>query len=335
MKLIVVSICKDEAKTIGQVLAGIPLKIAGITSIEKWVIDDGSNDGTSDVAIQNGARVRSDGIQKGLAFRFREALDLALSESADILVNIDGDLQFNPAEIPDMIKPILDGDYDFVAADRFTDLSTGKNKRPHGMSVGKYYGNKLGSWVVGRLSGHKFRDVTCGFRAYNREAMLALNINGSYTYTQESFQLLALKKLRIKAVPVSIKYYPGRKSRVVKSFWQFLFGSGLNILRAYRDYAPLRFFGTLGFLFFLPGMAMLVFSSVHYLSTGFFSPYKAVGLAGIYLFTMSLFVWALGLVADMLDRMLNNQEKLLELSKQQKYKTTSTNQATRVKTKNS
>src|SRR5690606_9440902 len=131
-------------------------------------------------------------------------------------------------------------------------------------------------------------------------------------YTQESFQVLAMKRMRIQSVPGAIKYYPGRKSRVVKSFFQFVFGSAINILRAYRDYAPLRFFGTLGLIFFIPGVAALGFSVNHLLRTGEFSPYKAVGLTGLYLFTMSLLAWGMGLVADMLDRMLNNQEKILE-----------------------
>lgn len=319
MKLVVISICKDEAETIGQVLDAIPSSIDGISKIEKWVIDDGSTDGTADIARKHGANVRSDGTQKGLSSRFREALDIALSNKADILVNIDGDLQFDSKEIPKMVKPIVDDTADFVAADRFTDPQTGENRRPEGMPVGKYYGNKMGANVVGRLSKVMFRDVTCGFRAYNKKAMLSLNINSTYTYTQESFQVLALKRMRIQAMPVSIKYYPGRKSRVVKSFMQFLLGSALNILRAYRDYAPMRFFGTLGLIFFVPGVAILVFTVQHWITTGRLTPYKAFGFIGAYLFTAALVIWVLMLVADMLDRMLNNQEKILEGIKEIKY----------------
>lgn len=319
MKLIVVSICKDEAATVGGVLDKIPKTIAGIARIEKWVIDDGSSDGTAAAAKKHGARVLSDGVQKRLAFRFREAVEVALQNGADIMVNVDGDAQFDPAEIPRLLKPILAGEADFVAANRFKDPKSGKVRRPAGMPWGKYIGNKLGARVVGELSGKRFADVTCGFRAYNRNALLALNINSDYTYTQESFQVLAMKRLRIADVPVNIKYFPGRKSRVVRNFYHFLFGSALNILRAYRDYAPLRFFGALGLLFLIPGTAMLLFVTVHWLQTGAFSPYKAVGLAGLYLFTIGVLLWALGLVADMFDRMLNNQEKMMELIKRQLY----------------
>lgn len=311
MKLVIFSICKDEAKTIGELLDNIPSKIAGIDEIETWVIDDGSIDDTSEIAHKHGAKVHKGANQKKLAFRFSQALDIALSRGADIAVNIDGDLQFNPKDIPKLVKPIVDGDFDFVAADRFTNPSTGKRIRPKNMPVGKYYANRVGTWVVGNLTKQPFRDVTCGFRAYNRKAMLALNINSQYTYTQESFQLLVLKRMDIKSIPIEVKYFKGRKSRVVTSFFGFMFNSAMNIIRAYRDFAPLRFFGSLGLVSFVLGAASLFFLFIHWLRVGQFSPYKFVGFIGIYLISLALLIWTVGLVADMLDRMLSNQEKML------------------------
>lgn len=316
MKLLVVSICKDEAKTIGQVLDRIPSKIEGIDTIEKWVIDDGSTDNTAVVAKKHGAHVLADGFNKRLAFRFREALEVALRRKADVLVNIDGDLQFDPEEISMLVKPILQDKADFVAADRFTDMKTSQIRQPEGMPLAKYWGNKFGAMIVSMLSKHKFRDVTCGFRAYNKRAMVALNINGEYTYTQESFQVLAMKRLRIVALPVTIHYFPGRKSRVVTSIFKFIAQSGVNILRSYRDFAPLRFFGTLGLIPFVFGLLNLTFFFGHWLLTGNFSPYKFLGFSGIYFITMAFIFWALGLVADMLSRMLNNQEKIMEIVKE-------------------
>jgi glycosyltransferase involved in cell wall biosynthesis len=319
MKLVVVSICKDEAKTIGELLDRIPSKIAGISSIEKWVIDDGSTDDTALVAKKHGARVLGGGISKKLAFRFREAVDLALSRDADVLVNIDGDLQFAPEDIPKFVQPIVDDEADFVAADRFTSPETGETRKPQNMPAGKYYGNKLGSWVTGRLSGQKFNDVTCGFRAYSRHALVAINTNGTHTYTQETFQVLAMKRMRIQALPVVVKYYPDRKSRVVTSVPAYVALSALNILRAYRDFAPLRFFGWLGMLPSLIGIPCLIFTAVHWQRTGEISPYKFVGFLGAYLFTLSIIIWAIGLLADMQVRLLNNQEKMYESLKDIKY----------------
>ena len=317
MKLVIFSICKDEEKTIGELLDRIPQKIKEIDKIETLVLSDGSVDDTVKNAKNHKATRVVNGInQKKLAYRFEEATRIVLEMGADIAVNIDGDLQFAPEDIPRLIDPIINKGMDFVAADRFTNPKTGERRRPPNMPVGKYWANRIGSWIVGSLSGQKFRDVTCGFRAYNRNALLALNINSKYTYTQESFQILAVKRMNISSVPIEVKYYEGRKSRVVKSFWQFLFGSALNILKAFRDYAPLKFFGMLGFLLFIPGLSLMIFTGIHWLDTGAFSPYKAFGLVGIYLLTLGLLVWALGLVADMLDRILNNQEKILENTKE-------------------
>lgn len=320
MKLVIFSICKDEAETIGELLKRMPKKIPGIDIIETLVISDGSTDDTVKEAKKAGATRVIDGArQKRLAYRFEQAIDTVLFMGTDIAVNIDGDLQFAPEDIPKLLQPILHSNADFVAADRFTDPETGNRRKPAGMPGGKYWANRLGAWIVGNLSGQKFYDVTCGFRAYTRKAMLAININSNYTYTQESFQVLAVKKMDIVAVPVPVKYYEGRKSRVVKSFWQFLFGSALNILRAYRDYTPLRFFGTLGIILIIPGLVLSIFTLVHWIREDRISPYISVGAIGLYLITMAFIVWALGLVADMLDRLLNNQEKILEESKKQRF----------------
>lgn len=319
MELIIISICRDEAESIGQVLDGVPVKIAGISKIEKFVIDDGSCDATAKTAAEHGAVVISDGQQKGLAFRFREALDLALSRGADIMVNIDGDMQFNPADIPKLVEPIVEGRADFVATDRFSDPLSGRYRKPVGMSRGKFIGNKVGAKIVSKLSRHIFHDVTCGFRAYGRKALFSLNTDGTYTYTQESFQVLAMKRLRIMTIPLPVKYYPERKSRVVKSILHFIAVSGVSILRSYRDFAPLRFFGWLGFVPFIIGVGFLVFFLLHWAVAGQFSPYKFTGFAGVYFLTMGIIFWALGLVADMLSRMLSNQEKILENIKRDRY----------------
>ncbi len=308
----------NEEKTIADVINGVPKKIDGVDSIAAVVIDDGSTDRTVEKAQKAGARVISDGANKKLALRFKEAVETALNMKADILVNIDGDLQFNPADIPEMIAPIVSDDADFVAADRFTDKN-GKKHRPKNMPAGKYYGNLLGAWIVSKLSRQKFNDVTCGFRAYNQKALIALNINGTKTYTQESFQVLAMKRLRITTLPTEVKYYPGRKSRVVTSIFSYVAISALNILRSYRDFAPLRFFGWLGLIPFILGFISAVIFIGHWLVTDSFSPFKFLGFAGMYFITLAIIIWSLGLVADMLSRMLNNQEKILEEVKKSKF----------------
>ncbi len=319
MKLVVFIPALNEAKTIGEALDRIPKKIPGVDQIVKMVIDDGSTDDTIKIAKQHGAIVYSNNSQKRVSYTFQKGIRHALEMGADVAVNIDADLQFKPEQIPDLVEPIVQGEADFVVGDRFTDPETLERRKPENMPGGKYLANRVGSWVVGVLSKRKFRDVTCGFRAYSREAMLTLNIQQQYTYTQESFQMLALKKFEIKMIPVEIKYFSGRKSRVVTNFTGFLFGSGLNILKTFRDHAPLQFFGILGTFLFALGLIVDTFVVYHFITTGGFSPYIFLAFIGVYLNTMGIIVWIVGLVADMLDRIRNNQERILYLLKEVRY----------------
>lgn len=313
MNLAVVSICKNESKTIEELIRRIPKRIDGIDQIDIYVMNDGSTDDTALLARKAGATVLgSNRHSKGLAFRFREVVDFVLRKQYDVMVNIDGDLQFRPEDIPKFVKPIVDDEADFVAADRFTNSKTGRRIRPENMPPVKYHGNKVGSWIVGKLSGEKFRDVTCGFRAYNQDALYVLNINGTKTYTQESFQLLAARKMRIIPLPVEVKYFKGRKSRVVTNVPRYVLESALNIIRAFRDFAPLRFFVYVGLAPFIVGMICLGFMVYHYISAGQFTPYKSIGFTGLYLVTMAFFLWSLGLVADGQVRTMNSQEKTFE-----------------------
>ena len=312
MKLAVVSICKDEEKTIHELITRVPRVIEGVTKIDTIVINDGSTDNTAMIARKAGALVYGGNYSKGLAFRFREAVDIVLRGGYDIMVNIDGDLQFMPEDIPKFVAPIVEDKADFVAADRFTDPKTNARIHPENMPAIKYHGNKVGAWIVGKLSGEKFRDVTCGFRSYNRDALYALNINGTKTYTQESFQLLAARKMRILSLPVEVTYYKGRKSRVVTSIPKYIIESVVNIARAFRDFAPLRFFSYIGMVPFLIGLLLLLFLGVHWLTTATLTPYKSVGFAGLYLTSLGIFFFSLGLLADAQVRVLNNQEKIYE-----------------------
>ncbi|MEI6462959.1 MAG: glycosyltransferase family 2 protein [bacterium] len=319
MHLVIFSICLNEDKTIGELLDRMPTKIKGIDKITKIVIDDGSEDKTAQIAKEHGAIVISNYSQKKLAYSFQVAVDKALEIGADMAVNIDGDLQFMPEEIPELVKPIVDNKADFVAADRFHQKGKRIRIKPENMPPAKYYGNIIGTYILSKLAKKQFSDVTCGFRAYSRNTLMNLNILSSFTYTQESFQILALKNFRITQIPVSIKYYPGRKSRVVTSIINYLVTSATNIIRTFRDNAPLRFFGIIGIFFSILSVLAGFIPLYRIIETGTITPYKYLGLISIFLFSVSILFLLFGLLADIFTRVIANQERIIVLLKESKY----------------
>ena len=198
MKLVVTIPAQNEEKTIAQVVQGVPRCIPGIAEVEVIVVNDGSEDRTAELAESAGATVVTVHGRPGLGRIFRIGMERALRLGADIIVNIDGDGQFDPGDITQLIQPILRDDADFVTCSRFALAEF----RPVMPKV-KYYGNKVVTrminWVCG---GTRFTDVSCGFRAFNREAACRLTLFGRYTYTQECFIDLFSKGMRIVEVPL-------------------------------------------------------------------------------------------------------------------------------------
>jgi glycosyltransferase involved in cell wall biosynthesis len=318
MKLAIIIPALNEEKHISDVIHRIPTSIPGISKIIVFVIDDGSTDNTAQTALSAGATVVSHPSNMGVGQSFQTGLKTALENGADIMVNMDGDGQFLPEEIPLLIQPILENQADFVPADRFAD-ENGGIKRPDYMSPVKFWGNKVMANLIGQLTRARFNDVSCGFRAYSREAMLQLNLTGVFTYTQESFLDLSFKKLRIQPVPVTIRYFPERKSRVAGNLFTYTLRTLNIILRAYRDFRPLRFFVYLGLPPFILGVAASLFMATYYLINGLFTPYKAVGFAGIYLISLGLLLFIVGFLADMFMRLKHTQDKILYFEKRRTY----------------
>jgi len=317
MKLLVLIPAYNEEDSISQVIENIMVTCKDF-SPTVLVIDDGSTDNTRMLAAEAGAIVKSHTDNRGVGSAFTTGLNEALEMGADVLVNIDADGQFSPDQIPLMIAPILNGEADFVSGNRFEN-ELGEIRKPENMSAIKYWGNQRMSRLISILTGKKYTDVSCGFRAYSKEAMLRLNLTGKFTYTQETFLDLANKGLTIQSVPVDVKYFPDRKSRVAKRIGHYAYRTINIILRAYRDYRPLRFFVTLGSLPLIIGLACSIFILIHYIQYGTFTPYKVIGLIGVYLVSLAIILWIIGVLADMFVRLRLNQEQILYYQKREKY----------------
>lgn len=318
MKLIILIPSFNEEQTIEKVITQIPRKIDNIQEINIIVIDDGSTDNTRKLAANAGAMVISHQKNKGVGSAFNTGLNKALELGADVMVNIDADGQFFPQEIPFLIQPIVDYTADFVSGDRFSD-SKGIRTKPENMPKIKYWGNFWMARLISVLAEQEFHDVSCGFRAYSKEAMLWLNLSGKFTYTQETFLDFAFKGLEIKSLPVKVAYFKDRESKIANNILKYIIRSMKIILRAYRDYRPLSFFGWMGFFPFIFGLACGIFLLTHYILAGRFFPFRFIGFAGIYLGSLGIILWIAGLIADMFRRIRSNQENILYFQKKRFY----------------
>ena len=176
MRLLISIPAYNEEKTIADVIKSIPSHIEGVDSIEILVINDGSSDATREHALSAGTRVISHAENLGLSRTFQKGVHEALIRHVDIMVNIDADGQFDGQDIPRLINPIIKNEADFVAASRFIDKSLVPT-----MPKLKRWGNKKVSQLISFIAGRKFYDVSCGFRAYSKEALLHLNLFGKYS----------------------------------------------------------------------------------------------------------------------------------------------------------
>lgn len=306
MKLLVAIPCLNEEKTLASVLNSIPKSIPSLTQIDVLVIDDGSTDQTAQVAQKHGAFLIQHRYNAGVGISLQDAIQFALNGHYDFMVNIDGDGQFNPKDIEKLVTPLIKNQADFVTASRFADP-----KLYPKMPTLKFYGNKVMSKLVSAVSGKHFYDVSCGFRAYSREALLRLNLMGRFTYTQESFLDLSFKNLRIMEVPVEVTYFDDRTSRVANNLFTYTFKTLKIIFRTYRDYKPLKFFTYLSLGFYALSGALGAFVLGHYLKTSQFSPHIWAALSSGFFFLVGTLLCILGIVADMLDRIRFNQEKIM------------------------
>jgi glycosyltransferase involved in cell wall biosynthesis len=315
MKLVINIPAYNEENKIGDTIKRIPGNFSGISEVFVQVINDGSKDNTEKVSLEAGVgRVYSHKVNRGIGVTFRTAVGKALKNGADIMVNIDADGQFDPNDIQKLINPILEGEFDMVSADRFSDI------RAKNMPKSKYHLNKIAASTIGWFMNTKINDLTCGFRAYNRETLLRLNLPGNFTYTQEVIIDALGKNLKVKWVPIEVTYFEERKSRVVKSIWRYVNDSFRIILKAIRDVRPMKFFGIPGLLMILFSLGFIVYFLIMYFQDFKITPYRNVLILSIALFLVGLQFFVFALIADMIKSNRKLTEDMMYLFKKEKYK---------------
>ncbi len=293
MKLIIQIPCLNEESTLPATIAALPRRIDGIDEIELLVVDDGSTDRTVEVARELGVEhvVRLTN-NKGLAAAFQAGLDACLKLGADVVVNTDADNQYSGADVPKLVAPILAGEADMVVGDR--NVATIEH-----FSGRKKALQRLGSWVVRRLSGTAIADTTSGFRAYNREAALGLLVTDNFTYTLESLiqagkMLVAVDQVEVETNQVT------RPSRLFGSSGAYVRRNALSILRVYARYEPLRVFAGASVVVGLLALAAWMPFLIDWIFNGDSSGHIQSLILGAVLFIAAVQLMALGVIGDLL-----------------------------------
>jgi glycosyltransferase involved in cell wall biosynthesis len=257
MKLVIQIPAFNEEAMLPRALDSITRQVPGFTDVAVLVIDDGSTDSTADVARQSGAdRVVRLPAHRGLAAAFSAGLEEALAMGADVIVNFDADLQYDAADIPALVAPILAGTADLVVGDR------GPGTLAH-FSPGKRFLQRLGSWVVRQASGLQVADAASGFRALSREAARRMNVFSRMTYSLETLIQAGWKDLRVASVPVRA-HPPTRPSRLFTSAGKYVLVQGANVLRITALYKPLKIFSAAAAIFLFAGLAIGIRFLVYY-----------------------------------------------------------------------
>jgi glycosyltransferase involved in cell wall biosynthesis len=312
VKLIIQIPCLNEADTLPFVLEGLPEQISGIDCIETLVVDDGSSDDTVAVARRIGINhIICHNRNLGLARTFATGIEASLGLGANIIVNTDGDNQYQARYIADLTAPVINGRADIVIGNR-------QVKQVSHFSPFKKFLQAAGSWLVRTVSGTEVPDAPSGFRAYSREAALRLNILTQYSYTLETIIQAGKQGLRVVSIPVETNS-PTRPSRLQRSTWHFIKAQAGTIVRLYAFYEPLRTFTYLALPFLLSGIFLLARFGFMYLigqrGVGRFGQSVSIGIG---LLLVGVIIELFGIQADIASKHRQlTQEVLYRLKKQE------------------
>lgn len=301
MKLIVQIPCLNEEETLPATLRDIPSQIPGIDEVEVLIIDDGCTDGTIRVAREMGVKhiLKFPG-NRGLGHAFSAGMDYCLRHGADIIVNTDGDNQYNGQDIPLLVKPILEGRAHLVIGDREPE------KVAHFSFIKKKM-QTLGSRVVSRLAGIEVPDVASGFRAYSREAAMRLVCSTDFDHTVDHVIQAGRKRMITLSVPIRTNEKL-RESRLFSNIGVFITRSLGIMVRVYSSYRALKIFAAAGLIAVGVGVAI----GVRFLYYFFFTDQHALHIQSLILAAIMILAGVQMILTGIVADLINSSRAIVE-----------------------
>jgi glycosyltransferase involved in cell wall biosynthesis len=303
--------CYNEQQTLPQTLAALPRTLPGVDRIEILIIDDGSSDDTVAVARRHGVdHILMLGSNHGLSTAFLRGVAHCLELGADIIVNTDGDNQYDGACIADLIAPVVEGRLDVVVGARpiedIADFPAWKKRL-----------QRFGSRMVRQFSGTDIPDTTSGFRAYSAEAAMKLHVFNRYTYTLETIIQAGLMHMRIGHVPIRTNP-AARPSRLIRSVPHYLGQSIVTILRSYMTYKPLRTFFYASLVPLLAGLG-LCGRFLYFFATGSGKGHLQSLILAAVLLILAFHLITLGILSDLISANRQLIQETMFVARRQMY----------------
>jgi 2-polyprenyl-3-methyl-5-hydroxy-6-metoxy-1,4-benzoquinol methylase len=195
------------AHTISSVVDEMPTSAAD----HALLVDDSSPDITAEIALERGLDVLRHPVNRGYGANQKTCYVRALLDGADVVVMVHADNQYDPALIPHMVAPILEGAADVVIGSRLLDDRT----LAGGMPRWKWLGNRLLTAIENRAFRARFSDYHTGYRAFSAETLRSiafLRNSDEFVFDQEIFAQLAAHGARVGEIPIPTRYFHGASS---------------------------------------------------------------------------------------------------------------------------
>jgi glycosyltransferase involved in cell wall biosynthesis len=227
MHLVIVLPAYNEGKVIGKLIASLPKELPGIEKVTPLVVDDNSSDNTAIKARRAGAACVRHGINLGAGGATVTGLQAAKQLSPDIIVMMDSDGQHDPADLPRMVKPIIDGQSDIVLGSRLIENNVE-------MPWEKTFGNRVMNTITFCFFHIWVTDSQSGYKALSRQTLEAMRLSTS-GYEVHSEIIGEIKRLKLQFCEVSIKTiytdYSKRKGQLSLNAINIIIGLLLRPLR--------------------------------------------------------------------------------------------------------